>query len=81
MTPINTASASETFSIIAKEIAHRKATQRRAKVTTFMVEVTTSRNTVFRWEIEDTTLANVLARITERVRALDVTEVKIGEAN
>jgi hypothetical protein len=81
MTPINTASASETFSIIAKEIAHRKVSQTRAKVTTFMVEVTTSRNTVFRWEIEDTTLANVLARITERVRGLDVTEVKIGEAN
>jgi hypothetical protein len=81
MTAINTASASETFSIIAKEVADRKASQTRAKVTTFMVEVITARNTVLRWEIEDTALANVLTRITERVRGLDVTEVKIGEAN
>jgi hypothetical protein len=81
MNPIITASASETFSIIAKEIAERKAAETRAKVTTFMVEVTTSRNTVFRWEIEDTALANVLTRITERVRGIDVVEVKIGEAN
>lgn len=80
MTQINTASASETFSTIAKELAEHRATQIRAKATTFMVEVTTSRNTIFRWEIEDTTLANVLARITKRVRGLDVIEVKIGEA-
>lgn len=81
MTPVNTASARETFSIMTKELADRKASETRPRAKSFMVEVITSRNTVFRWEIEDTTLANVLSRITERVRGLDVVEVKIGEAN
>lgn len=75
-----TATGRETFYQIAKELSDRKVAQPIAKCRTFMVQVTTSRNTVFRWEIEDTALANVLARITERVRGLDVLEIKIGEA-
>ena len=46
-------------------------------MTTYKVEVITSRNTVFRWEIEDTTTVNVLTRLAKNVRALDVVSIKI----
>jgi len=45
----------------------------------YIVEATT-RLSVFRWEMEDDKLANVLERITNRLRGIDVIEVKIGEA-
>lgn len=46
----------------------------------YTVEISTSLNNWFVWEIEDYTLANVLERITPRLRGLAVVEVKIGEA-
>jgi hypothetical protein len=46
-------------------------------VNIYEVQITTSRNTVFAWEIEDTTMTNVMARIANRLRGLDVISIKI----
>jgi hypothetical protein len=45
----------------------------------YSVRVTTSRNTFFEWEVEDSTAHNALARITKRLKGLDVIEVKVLE--
>jgi hypothetical protein len=46
---------------------------------TYSIRVTTSRNTFFEWEIEDLSPANALKRITNRIKGLDVVEVKLFE--
>lgn len=43
----------------------------------YEVQITTSRNTVFEWEIEDTSVAKVMSRIVDRLRGLDVISIKI----
>jgi len=43
----------------------------------YSVRVTTSRNTFFEWEIEDSTAHNALVRITKKIKGLDVIKVEI----
>jgi hypothetical protein len=45
----------------------------------YSVRVTTSRNTFFEWEIEDSTAHNALTRVTKRLKGLDIIEVKLFE--
>ncbi len=45
----------------------------------YSVRVTTTRNTFFEWEIEETTAYRALARIVPRIKGLDVAQVKLIE--
>jgi hypothetical protein len=54
-------------------------TRKGNKMKTYSIRVTTSRNTFFEWEIEDSSAANALARITKRLKGIDIIEVKLFE--